>query len=203
MKLRIKKSSRTFYDTRTHFATLARACFHESHVWDKSLCEYAAHVSKNASHIATLALDVHSQGHWGFFFEGHRRPSSRDRVINAPCVSSAPRFLAARAGLHFVRFYWVLLRVVFSSFFDLLNNFFVIYIITNTSLTPSHHQNFLSTRHEIVKTRQYTKNGQKWLFLRVSKKRFKMGVFGLFFDLIEKSRFFDINTSSTHQKMRL
>jgi hypothetical protein len=138
-----------------------------------------------------------------FFLEGHRRPSSRDRVINAPCVSSAPRFLAARAGLHFVRFYWVLLRVVFSSFFDLLNNFFVIYIITNTSLTPSHHQNFLSTRHEIVKTRQYTKNGQKWLFLRVSKKRFKMGVFGLFFDLIEKSRFFDINTSSTHQKMRL
>jgi hypothetical protein len=134
-----------------------------------------------------------------FFLEGHRRPSSRDRVINAPCVSSAPRFLAARAGLHFVRFYWVLLRVVFSSFFDLLNNFFVIYIITNTSLTPSHHQNFLSTRHEIVKTRQYTKNGQKWLFLRVSKKRFKMGVFGLFFDLIEKSRFL---TSTHHQHIK-
>jgi hypothetical protein len=27
-----KKSSRLFYDTRTHFAALARACFHESHV---------------------------------------------------------------------------------------------------------------------------------------------------------------------------
>jgi hypothetical protein len=29
------------------------------------------------------------------------------------------------------------------------------------------------------------------------------GCFWAVFDLIEKSRFFDINTSSTHQKMRL
>jgi hypothetical protein len=39
------------------------------------------------------------------------------------------------------------------------------------------HQNLLLTHHKIIKTCQRTKNGQKWLFLRVSKKRLKMGVF--------------------------
>jgi hypothetical protein len=58
MKLRIKKILTDFCDTCTHFAALARACFHESHVWVRYSCEYAAHMSKNASHIATLALGV-------------------------------------------------------------------------------------------------------------------------------------------------
>jgi hypothetical protein len=61
--------------------------------------------------------------------------------------------------------------------FDLSSNFLASYIIINTPLTSSHRQNLLSTRHEIVKTRQHTKNGQKWLFLRVSKKGLKMAVF--------------------------
>jgi hypothetical protein len=37
MKLRIKKILTDFCDTRTHFAALARACFHESNTWDKSV----------------------------------------------------------------------------------------------------------------------------------------------------------------------
>jgi hypothetical protein len=37
MKLRIKKILTDFCDTRTHFAALVRACFHESHTWDKSV----------------------------------------------------------------------------------------------------------------------------------------------------------------------
>jgi hypothetical protein len=37
MKLHIKKILTDFCDTRTHFAALARACFHEPHVCDKSL----------------------------------------------------------------------------------------------------------------------------------------------------------------------
>jgi hypothetical protein len=73
----------------------------------------------------------------------------------------------------FWSFFVGLVEVDFSSFFRLSNNFFVIYIIINTALTSSHHQNVLSARHEIVKTRQHTKNGQKWLFLRVSKKGLK------------------------------
>jgi hypothetical protein len=70
-------------------------------------------------------------------------------------------------------------------------------------LTSSHHQNFLSAHHGIVKTRQHTKNGQKWLFFEGPEKEAQNGCFWPVFDLIEKSRFFDINTSSTHQKMRL
>jgi hypothetical protein len=79
--------------------------------------------------------------------------------------------------------------------------FFAIDIIINTSLTSSHHQNLLSARHEIVKTRQYTKNGQKRLFLRVSKKGLKMAVFWPVFDLIEKSRFYDITHHQHIKKM--
>jgi hypothetical protein len=37
MKLRIKKILTDFCDTRTYFAALARACFHESHTWDESV----------------------------------------------------------------------------------------------------------------------------------------------------------------------
>jgi hypothetical protein len=44
---------------------------------------------------------------------------SLDRVINAPCDSSAPRFLAARAELHFQSFLRFLLRVIFRQFFSL------------------------------------------------------------------------------------
>jgi hypothetical protein len=83
-------------------------------------CEYAAHVPKNASHIATLALDVPFPGLlvvFFFSFKVHRASSaSRDRVINAPCDPSAPRPLAARAGLHFCFFLRILLRVDFRQF---------------------------------------------------------------------------------------
>jgi hypothetical protein len=68
MKLRIKKILTDFCDTCTHFAALARACFHESHEWVRYSCEYAAHVLKNASHIATLALGVPFPVEWYFFF---------------------------------------------------------------------------------------------------------------------------------------
>jgi hypothetical protein len=81
MKLCIKKILTDFCDTRTHFSALACTCFHEPTRGISQSCEYAAHVSKNASHIATLALDVpFPEKLVSFFFfllfEGHRaRPS--------------------------------------------------------------------------------------------------------------------------------
>jgi hypothetical protein len=143
MKLRIKKkSSRTFViPAHTSLRSPVPAFMSPTRGISQS-CEYAAHASKNASHIATLALDVPFPCSWFFFvscLKDAGKPSSRDRVINAPCDPSAPRFLAARAGLHFVGFLRVLLRVDFSPFFGLSNNFFAIYIIIDTSLTSSHH----------------------------------------------------------------
>jgi hypothetical protein len=135
-----------------------------------------------------------------FFFEEHRAsPSSRDRVINAPCDPSAPRFLTARTGLHFGVFYRVLLRVVFRHFFDLSSTFFHHQRHHHTSFTSYHHHNLLSAHHEIIKTRQRTKNGQKWLFLRVSKKGLKMAVFGLFLTS-SKNRVFLTSTHHQHIK---
>jgi hypothetical protein len=171
-------------------------------------CEYAAHASKNASHIATLALDVPFPIFFFFYAlfcsKGCRTSSaSRDRVINAPCTLPLRGSSPPVPGSIFGKFLGSCWRVDFSSFFCPHTTFFRIDAIINTSLTSSHHQNLLSARHEIVKTRQHTKNGQKWSFLRVSKKRLKMAFFLPVFDPIEKSRFYDINTSSTHQKMGL
>jgi hypothetical protein len=103
--------------------------------------------------------------------------ASRDRAINSPCDSSAPRFLAARAGLRFGRFligfFWGSFFVIFGLSF----NFFVINIIINPSLTSSHHQNLLSAvmkSSKLVNTRKMVKNscfwgsrkrGSKWVFL--------------------------------------
>jgi hypothetical protein len=98
----------------------------------------------------------------------------------------------------FVVFTGSFLRSLFGHFFA-LEQFFVIYGIINTSLTSSHHQNLLSTRHETVKTRQHTKNGQKWLFLRVSKKGLKMAVFGLFLTSSKNDVFL---TSTHHQHIK-
>jgi hypothetical protein len=203
MKLRIKKSSRTFViPARTSLRSHAPA-FMSPTCGISHSCKYAAHVSKNVSHIATLALGVPFPVMFVFFFflfgGPLARSSSRDRVINAPCDPSAPRFLAARVGLNFCGFYRVLLRVDFSHFFCPSNNFFVICIIIDTSLTSSHHQNLISTHHEIIKTRQHTKNGQKWSFLRVSKKRLKMAVFGLFLNSSKNHVFL---TSSHHQHIK-
>jgi hypothetical protein len=119
MKLRIKKILTDFCDTRTHFAALARACFHESHVWISHSCEYAAHVSKNASHIATLALDVPFPCRLLFL---DRTPGkfclTRSRH-NAPCGFSAPRFLAAHPGFIFCSLFLGLVEVIFRHFFVL------------------------------------------------------------------------------------
>jgi hypothetical protein len=123
---------------------------------------------------------------------------TRSRHKRSLCPS-APRVLAARAGLQFLVFFKCLVEVNFSSFFDLSNNFFVINIIINTSLASSHHQNLLSTRHEIVKTRQHTKNGQKWSFFRVLEKGLKMAVFGLF---LTSSKIDVFLTSSHHQHIK-
>jgi hypothetical protein len=178
MKLRIKKILTDFCDTRTRFAALARACFHESQVWDKYSCEYAAHVSRNASH----SLRSHSTCHSLIYVPllTSASSASRDRVINAPCALPLRGFSPPVPGSIFASFFRSYWRSIFRHFFAPHTTFFVIDIIINTSLTSSHHQNLLSARHEIVKTRQHTKNGQKWLFLRVSKIRLKMGVFGLF-----------------------
>jgi hypothetical protein len=118
-------------------------------------------------------------------FKGRRASSaSRDRVINAPCAIPLRGFSPPVPGSIFGKFLGSCWRSIFRHFCPSYN-FFVIDIIINTSLTSSHHENLLSTHHEIVKTRQHTKNGQKWLFLRVSKKRLKMAVFWPVFDLIE------------------
>jgi hypothetical protein len=166
-------------------------------------CEYAAHESKNASHIATLALAVPIPAvvivFFFFFLKAIIKCClTRSRHKRSLCPS-APRVLAARAGLQFLVFFKCLVEVNFSSFFDLSNNFFVINIIINTSLASSHHQNLLSTRHEIVKTRQHTKNGQKWSFFRVLEKGLKMAVFGLF---LTSSKIDVFLTSSHHQHIK-
>jgi hypothetical protein len=171
-----KKSSRTFYDTRTHFASLARACFHESHVWISHSCEYAAHVSKNASHIATLAIAVPFPGLQVLFLVSGKfcltRSHHKRSFVSLPLRGFSPPVPGSILRF-FLGFCWGSIFVNF----DLSSNFLASYIIINTPLTSSHRQNLLSTRHEIVKTRQHTKNGQKWLFLRVSKKGLKMAVF--------------------------
>jgi hypothetical protein len=86
---------------------------------------------------------------------------SRDRVITLLVILPLRGFSPPVPGSIFAVFFRVLLRVDFSSLFDLSTTFIVIYIIINTSLTSSYHQNLLSTHHEIVKTRQHAKNGQK------------------------------------------
>jgi hypothetical protein len=130
--------------------------------------EYAPHVSKNASHIATLALAVPFPCFLFFlcffFFvclKDIGKHFSRDRVITLLVILPLRGFSPPVPGSIFAVFFRVLLRVDFSSLFDLSTTFIVIYIIINTSLTSSYHQNLLSTHHEIVKTRQHAKNGQK------------------------------------------
>jgi hypothetical protein len=53
---------------------------------------------------------------------------------------------------------------------------------------------------KLANTRKMVK---KWLFFEGLEKEAQNGCFLPVFDLIEKSRFFDSITSSTHQKMRL
>jgi hypothetical protein len=141
-----KKSSRTFYDTRTHFAALARACFHESHVWISHSCEYAAHVPKNASHIATLALDVPFPGFVLFFFFSKDIGNdiltrSRHTLLETiPLRGFSP---PVPGSIFFCVFLWVLLRVVFRHFFASPQLFFRHQRHHHTSFTPYHHQNFV------------------------------------------------------------
>jgi hypothetical protein len=106
-----QKILRTFVmPARTHCA-YTRLLSWVSRVGWVTHVKYAAHASENASHVATLALDVPFPGLMFFFFYYlyltwyRASPASRDRVINAPCDPSAPRFLAARAGLHFGHFF--------------------------------------------------------------------------------------------------
>jgi hypothetical protein len=142
----------------------------------------------------------HSQLNFVFFFllRMSSKFCSRDRVINAPCVfRSAVSRRPCRAPFFII--FRVLLRVDFLSFLSSRTTFFVIYIIINTSLTSSHHQNLLSPHHEIVKTRQHTKNGQKWLFLRVLEKGLKMAVFGLF---LNSSKIDAFLTPTHHQHIK-
>jgi hypothetical protein len=83
-----KKSSRTFYDTRTHFAELARACFHVSHVLGKSLMWVCcACVEERLAHRYARTRRAIPSCVCSFFL--HRisgKFCSRDRVINAPCA---------------------------------------------------------------------------------------------------------------------
>jgi hypothetical protein len=148
-----------------------------------------------------LHSTCHSRVGW-FFFKKKRAlasSTSRDRVINAPCDPSAPRVLAARTGLHFYVFLGLVEGRFFVIFLTSRITFFVIYIIINTSLTSYHHQKLLSTRHETVKTCQHTKNGQKWLFLRVSKKRAQNGCF---WPVLTSSKIDVFLTSSHHQHIK-
>jgi hypothetical protein len=96
-----------------------------------------------------------------FFFRVVVSSASRDRVINAPCALPLRGFSPPVPGSIFFAFLGSCWGVDFFVVFDLSNNFFVIYIIINTSLTSSDHQNLLSARHKIIKTRQHTKNVQK------------------------------------------
>jgi hypothetical protein len=83
MKLHIKKILTDFCDTRTHFTALARACFHESHVCDKSLMwvccacaeERLAHrYARTRRAIPRIALLLKKK-------KDIASPPSRDRVI--------------------------------------------------------------------------------------------------------------------------
>jgi hypothetical protein len=90
-------------------------------------------------------------------------------------------------------------RVDFSSFLAPHTTFFVIDIIINTSLKSSHHQNLLSARHEIVKTRQHTKNGQKMAVFEGLENEAQNGCFGLFLTSSKNHVFL---TSTHHQHIK-
>jgi hypothetical protein len=114
-----KKSSRTFVipartSLRSHApAFMSPTCGSGTHVSMLRICRRTLRTSLR-SHSACHSLLLI----FFFFVKGHQASSaSRDRVINAPCDPSAPRPLAARAGLHFCHFFRPLLRVDFSSFF--------------------------------------------------------------------------------------
>jgi hypothetical protein len=73
MKLRIKKILTDFCDTRTHSLRSHAPAFMSLTCGLSHSCEYAAHESKNASHIATLALDVSIPWLVVVFFKGHQQ----------------------------------------------------------------------------------------------------------------------------------
>jgi hypothetical protein len=88
-----KKSSRTFYDTCTHFATLARACFHESHVWDKSLMSVCcACVEERLAHRYARTRRAIPMGFFFFVWTDIGQFCLTRSRHNAPCGLSAPRF---------------------------------------------------------------------------------------------------------------
>jgi hypothetical protein len=190
-----KKSSRTFVDTRTHFAALARACFHESHVWDESLMWVCcACIEERLAHRYARTRRTHS-----LLLDSSLISASRGRVINAPCDPSAPRVLAARSGLHFLIFFYGLVKGRFSSFFSPLEQLF---------RHLNHHQhaiNIISSSKFVVNTswnRQNSSTHEKWSKIAVFEgleKEAQNGCFWPVFDLIKKSRFFwhqhIINTS--------
>jgi hypothetical protein len=85
-------------------------------------CEYAAHVSKNASHIATLALDVPFPENWfRFFFFSCLKDIGQDHLTRSRyerslCVCPLRGSSPPVPGSIFYRFCRVLLRVDFRHF---------------------------------------------------------------------------------------
>jgi hypothetical protein len=195
-----KKSSRTFYDTRTHFAALARACFHESHVWDKSLVwvccacveERLAHrYARTRRAIPMLVLFF-----FFFFFSKGYRASSAHAIASWTLLVTLPLrgFSPPVPGSNFLSFF---LRVLWGRFFV---NFWPLEQLFRHLHHHRHVINIISSSKFVLNTswsRQNSSTHEKWSKMAVFEgleKGAQNGCFLPVFDLIEKSRFL----TSTH-----
>jgi hypothetical protein len=168
MKLRIKKIPHGLFmiPARTSLRSHAPA-FMSLTCGISHSCEYAAHVRRTPRTSLRSHSPCHSHAGCCFFFVLKKdigKFCSRDRVINAPCDSSAPRFLAARAELHFQSFLRFLLRVIFRQFFSLSTTL----SSSPSSSTRRYHLiikiccQYVMKSSKLVNTQKMVKNGCFW-----------------------------------------